>query len=275
MAGSVLADEAVERGDYLFRAAGCANCHTDADNNGPELAGGRALKTGFGTFYAPNITPDAETGIGGWMAEDFQRALRHGESPAGDAYYPAFPYPAYTQLTDTDIAGLWRYLQSVPAIRHLNRPHDLPWYLSFRFTARIWQWLFFDAGEFRPNETRDQQWNRGAYLAKAVAHCPECHTPRGRLGALDTDRWMAGTKNGPEGEAVPNITTDRDAGIGEWDEEDLTWFLESGEIPGGDYTGGLMTEVVDNGTAKLTSQDRAALANYLLSLPPIATKKSE
>ncbi len=266
---SLAADDVQRRGEYLFRAAGCANCHTDEKNHGAPLAGGRALKTSFGTFYTPNITPDPDTGIGRWSETDFIRALREGVSPAGEHYYPAFPYTSYTQLTDADLHAIWIYLSSRKPVRQANKPHDLPWYLRSRVFLGIWKKMFFHAGAFRPQPDRSAAWNRGAYLVNAVTHCGECHTPRNILGGFKPSLRLSGNADGVEGAAVPNITPDKKTGIGKWSENDLAEYLETGATPDGDYAGDVMAEVIDNSTSQLTKEDRRAIAAYVMSLPPL------
>lgn len=254
-------------GEYLFGAAGCLACHTAED--GPPLAGGRALETPFGVFYAPNITPDRETGIGGWTRAQFIAALKHGTAPDGSVYFPAFPYTSYRRMSDADAGLIFDYLQTVQPQRRANREHELPWWLA-RWMIRLWQWWVLDDPERAPPAVReDPVLNRGRYLVEALGHCGECHTPRNWLGVSIRSRHLAGARDGPEGDKVPNITPDRDDGIGKWDAEDLGWFLESGELPDGDYTGGLMTEVVDNATSRLTVADRGAMVAYLRSLEPL------
>lgn len=258
-----------ERGERLFRAAGCVGCHTDLDNDGPFLAGGRALETPFGTFYSPNITPDPEFGTGDWSEADFARALTQGISPDGENYYPVFPYTAYTKMRPSDFAALKAYLDTVPAIPQPNRAHRLHWYVSYRPLVMVWNWLNFTPGEFREDPRRSAQWNRGAYLAEALAHCGECHTPRDYTGGLDTDMNYAGTTDGPGGETVPNITSDRETGIGKWSEDDIAYYLETGMDPAGDYAGSMMAEVIDEGLSHLDKEDLAALAHYAKSIPTI------
>ena len=158
---AALAAASVSHGEYLARAAGCASCHTDEENHGGYLAGGRALKTPFGTFYAPNITPDPETGIGQWGVGDFLCAMRHGIGPHGNHYYPAFPYTSYTRMRDADLVAIYAYLTTVPPQHRPNRSHGLPWYLAPRLAAWGWKTLFFDSGQFRPDEDRSAAWNRG------------------------------------------------------------------------------------------------------------------
>lgn len=263
---------AVARGEYVFRAAGCLACHTDEDGGGAPLAGGRALESPFGTFYSPNITPDREHGIGAWSEADFERALRRGVAPDGSPYYPSFPYPAYTRMRSEDVRALWAYLRTVAPVGRGDRPHALPWYLRVRAAVWGWRLLYFEPGEMAPSPEGGEAWNRGAYLAEAQAHCGECHTPRGLLGGLDQTRRHAGTSQGPDGAAVPNITPDRETGIGRWRADDLAYFLKTGATPAGDYTGGLMAEVVDHGTRYLTEEDRLAIATYVLSLPPVQNR---
>ena len=261
-------DEAVARGAYIFRAAGCLACHTDTKNKGAPLAGGRALATPFGTFYTPNITPDPVHGIGAWSDADFLRALGEGVAPDGRHYYPAFPYTSYTGMTERDALDLKAYLFAQPAVGQPNRAHDLKFPFGFRFLMVPWKVLFFEAGSRVGDPARDAKWNRGAYLVAHLGHCGECHTPRNFLGGIDRDRPLAGNPNGPDGKKVPNITPHREAGIGKWRASDITYVLKSGFLPDGDYVGGAMTEVVEEGTSHLNDADRAAIADYLMNLEP-------
>jgi mono/diheme cytochrome c family protein len=263
------ADDVMRQGEYLFRAAGCANCHNDEKNKGAPLAGGRALETPFGTFYSPNITPDHDTGIGRWSETDFARALREGISPAGEHYYPAFPYHSYTQLTDADLHAIKIYLFNQKPVRQANKPHELPWYLRSRASLWIWKMLFFNPGPYQPRLDQSAAWNRGAYLATAVAHCGECHTPRNFLGGFKESRRFAGNPDGVNGAKVPNITPDKKTGIGKWSQNDLVEYLETGAMPDGDYAGDAMAEVIDNSLSHLTNDDRKAIAIYVMSLPSV------
>jgi mono/diheme cytochrome c family protein len=260
----------LERGAYLFIAADCQACHTDVKNKGALMACGRALATPFGTFYSPNITPDRETGIGNWSDEDFVRALREGVSPAGDYYFPVFPYPSYTRMTDQDMRDLKAYLFSLPPVKQTNKEHEVDFPFGWRFTLGPWQGMNFTAGPFVPDPAKSETWNRGAYLVQALGHCGECHTPRGWLGGTDDDYALSGTPDGPEGQKVPNITPDKETGIGGWEKADVVRVLRTGMLPDGDYAGDGMGETVDFSTSKLTDADRDAIAEYLLSLPPIA-----
>ncbi len=260
------AEDRVEQGRYLFHAALCAVCHTAED--GKLLAGGRPILTPFGTFYTPNITPDPEHGIGRWSDDDFARALGQGVSPAGEHYYPAFPYTAYTRLTREDALAIKAHLNTVEPVSQPNRPHELAWFASFRWPLAVWKWLYFRPGEYVPDPGLDAQWNRGAYLARAAGHCAECHTPRNLLGALRDNRLYAGAVDGPEGKRTPNITPDK-TGIGGWTPKMLSFYLEIGMTPDGDFAGSLMADVIDQGTSKLTPEDRSAITTYILSLPPL------
>lgn len=268
----VAADDVMHQGEYLFRAAGCANCHSDEKNKGAPLAGGRALKTPFGTFYSPNITPDPETGIGRWSEAAFVRALREGTSPEGGHYYPAFPYTSYTQLADADLHAIRIYLFHQKPVRQANKPHELPWYLRSPASLRIWKMLFFNPGPFQPQPDQSAAWNRGAYLATAVAHCGECHTPRNFLGGFKESRRFAGNHDGAD---APNITPDKKTGIGKWSRSDLVEYLETGAMPDGDYAGDVMAEVIDNSLSHLTKDDCQAIAVYVMSLPPVESVAQE
>ncbi len=261
-------DDAVARGAYLFDAAGCLGCHT-AEKGGAPLAGGRPLETPFGTFVSPNITSDAQHGLGQWSEADFVRAMREGRAPDGSAYYPVFPFTSFAGMTDADLGDLWAYLQTVEPVAQPNRPHEVSFPFTTRWPALAWQWLFFEPAAFQPSADQSETWNRGAYLVRHLGHCGECHTARDRFGVMDETRFLAGTLHGPEGKKVPNITPDKDSGIGDWASLDVTYFLETGFLPDGDFTGGAMEEVVENTTSRLTDDDRAAMAEYMLSLPAL------
>ena len=258
--------DAVARGEVLFHAGLCGVCHTAKD--GPPLAGGRPIETPYGTFYTPNITPDPGYGIGGWSDEDFVRALREGVSPEGHDYYPSFPYTSFTKLTRDDMLALRAYLDSRDAVAQPNREHDLVWYARWRWPLKVWKWLYFEPGPFQPEPDHGKRWNRGAYLAEAASHCAECHSPRGLLGEVIADARYTGAKEGVEGGSTPNITPDKTDGIGTWNADMLSFYLEVGMTPDGDFAGGIMAEVIDQGTGKLSADDRAAIAEYILSLPP-------
>ena len=260
----------VQRGEYLVRAGGCFSCHSAP--GGQPLAGGRALKTPFGTFYSPNITPDRETGIGNWSDVDFVRALRKGVRPDGANYFPVFPYPSFTGISNEDAVAIKAYLFSLPAVHAPNRAHDIGFPFSWRFLQSGWKLLFFRKGPFRPHQEWNDTINRGAYLVTALGHCGECHTPRNVLGAMRRSMWLAGTADGPDDKPVPNITPDPKTGIGEWDEDDIAELLAAGATPEQARVTGAMKEVVADGTKYLTDDDRKAIAAYLEAQRPIVNK---
>jgi len=258
----------VQRGAYVIRAAGCLSCHTDKKGNGKEFAGGRALKTPFGTFYSPNITADKETGIGNWSDEDFVRALKKGVRPDGARYFPVFPYTSYTLMSDQDALSVKAYLFSLPPVTRKNIDHDVGAPFGWRWPMRFWQLMYFTAGDFVADAKKDAEWNRGAYLATALTHCAECHTPRNFAGAVNKKMWMAGTRNGPGGDAVPNITPAPASGLG-WSIDQLAFFLKTGTKPDWEAAAGVMGEAVTDGYKYLTDEDLRALARYINTLPPI------
>ncbi len=267
------ADEAaVQRGEVLFKAADCAACHTDVKGGGQPLAGGRPLATPFGLFYAPNITPDREHGIGGWSEAQFHDALRRGIADEGDSLFPVLPVTSFTGMSDHDIADLYAYLETRPPVAQPNKPHEVKPPFGWRFLLRFWRILFFTGGPLQPVPGRSAEWNRGRYLAEAVVHCEECHTPRNFLGALKRSEAFSGNPQGPDGHKAPNVTPDPETGIGKWSIEDITTLLETGQTPDFDFVGSRMAEVV-KGTAALSDEDRRAIAVYVKSLPPIRTAK--
>lgn len=256
------------RGEYLLRAAGGCSCHTVSRAAG-FLAGGRALKTPFGVFYSPNITPDPETGIGGWSDTDFTDAMTRGVGPDGSHYFPAFPYTSFAAMTADDLADLKAYLDTVRPVRRANLPHDLTPPFGWRFMVGLWKAMYFEPGPFKADPDKTETWNRGAYLANAVAHCGECHTPRDGLGGADPEKWYAGTTDGPDGRRVPNITSHRATGIGDWSDADIAGLLKTGYKPDFDNVQGAMEEAIEQGYKYLSNDDLAAIAQYIASLPPI------
>jgi mono/diheme cytochrome c family protein len=267
------ADEAaIKRGEILFGAADCTGCHTDAKGGGQPLAGGRALQTPFGLFYSPNITADRQFGIGGWSEAEFRRALRQGIGRRGQYLFPVFPFTSFTGMSDGDIADLYAYLEARPAIATANKPHQVGPPFGWRFLLVFWRLLFFDQGPLAPVPAQSAEWNRGRYLAEAVVHCGECHTPRNFMGALRRSRGYSGNPDGPDGQKAPNITPDPETGIGTWSLDDITTLLKTGQTPDFDFVGSGMAEAV-KGMAALSDGDRRAIAVYLKSLPPIRTAK--
>jgi len=267
------ADEAaIKRGQVLFNAADCAGCHTDAKGGGQPLAGGRPLSTPFGTFFGPNITPDKQYGIGSWTEAQFHDALRKGVDRNGHYLFPVFPFPSFTGMSDADIADLYAYLKSRPAVAQPNKRHDVKPPFGWRFLLVFWRALFFTLGPLAPVEGRSAEWNRGRYLAEAVVHCGECHTPRNLMGGLKRSQAFAGNPEGPDGQKAPNITADAETGIGKWTIEDIMALLKTGQTPDFDFVGSGMGEVV-KGTATLSDEDRRAIAVYVKSLPAIHSER--
>jgi mono/diheme cytochrome c family protein len=262
----------LQRGEMLFKAADCTACHTDVKGGGRTLAGGRPLATPFGTFFSPNITSDKRDGIGAWSEAEFRRALRDGEGRHGEYLFPVFPYPSFTGMTDEDIAALYTYLEAQPAVAQANKPHAVSFPFSWRFLQIGWRLLFFSEGPLQPVIGQSAEWNRGRYLAEAVVHCGECHTPRNFLGGLKKSQGYAGNPQGPDGQKTPNITSDAQTGIGKWQPDDIATLLTTGQTPDFDFVGSGMAEVV-KGTAALSDEDRHAIAVYIKSLPPIHTEK--
>ena len=255
------------RGEYILRVAGCSGCHTSEEEGAPPLAGGQKLETPFGIFFGPNITSHPQRGIGGWRFEDLERALRHGESAQGRHLYPTFPYTSYAGMRNEDIRALKAYLESVPPSDAPSLPHQLPWYLRYRGLMFVWKLLFHSPEAFEPSVEQSDVWNRGAYLVNVLGHCGECHTRRNLFGALDQSKHLAGNPAGPDGEAVPNITSHRDHGIGDWSSGEIREYLRSGLLPDGDVAGGLMADVIDESTSHLSDEDLEAVATYLRTVP--------
>jgi mono/diheme cytochrome c family protein len=262
------AEDDIARGGYLVHAGGCVSCHTQP--GGTPFAGGRPLATPFGTFYSPNITPDRETGIGKWRDADVQRALRTGTRPDGAKYFPVFPYPSFTGITDQDALAIKAYLFSLPPAHQPNRAHDVSFPFSWRFLQRGWRLLFFAEGPFQPDPQKSAAYNRGAYLVTALAHCGECHTPRNFLGGSKTSQALSGNPDGPDGQIVPNITPDPKTGIGDWEKDDVAELLKTGRTPDHVKVKGAMKEAIDDGLKDLTDADRQAIAAYLFAQKPIA-----
>ncbi|MDA0261955.1 MAG: cytochrome c, partial [Proteobacteria bacterium] len=216
-----------------------------------------------------NITPDKATGIGAWPDDDFVRALREGVRPDGAHYFPVFPYTTYTRMTRDDALAIKAYLFSRAPVSKAKRDHDVGFPFRWRFLQAGWKLLFFRAGEFKPEASHSAERNRGAYLVEALSHCGECHTPRNLFGALNREKWLAGTADGPEGELAPNITPDDASGIGKWSEADIVQLFRIGFKPNFDDVQGTMAEAIEDGLKHLTDQDLHAIAVYLKGLPAI------
>lgn len=254
-----------KRGLYLSQAAGCLGCHTEEKENAQPYAGGRALKTPFGTFFGPNITPHPDAGIGRWSEQDFIRAIREGRRPDGAHYFPAFPYPSFTRITDPDLRDLWAYLRSLPPSSRASEPHQLRFPFGWRWLVWVWKLFFFNPGPFVLDPAASAAVNRGSYLVNALGHCGECHTPRNFLGATKRSRHLAGAKVG-EGTSSPNLTPTR---LKKKSDAEVKDFLQTGMTPDGDVAAESMAEVVRNTTGKLAPEDLDALLAYLRSLPPL------
>jgi mono/diheme cytochrome c family protein len=256
----------VENGKAMFFAGGCASCHaTPGQDDRMRLGGGLGLNSPFGTFYVPNISSDPSDGIGKWSEANFVTAMVKGTSPEGSHYFPAFPFTSYQRMTLADVRDLFAYLKTLPAVQGKVRDHDVPFPFNVRRSLGGWKFLFFDGAPFTPDASKSPQWNRGAYLVNGPGHCAECHSPRNLLGGIVGGQRFAGGPN-PEGEGwVPNITQ---KGLGKWSQKDIEYLLETGDTPEGDSVGSTMKKVIDN-TSKLSAEDRAAMANYLKSLPAV------
>ncbi len=265
--GGAVAQGDAKRGAYLVKAAGCVGCHTEAKKDATPYAGGRALKTPFGVFYGPNITPHPGAGLGRWSEADFVRAMRLGLRPDGEHYFPAFPYPSFTRITDADLRDLWAYLRTLPPSARPSQAHDLKFPFGWRFLVTAWKWLFFSPGPFSPDQNGSPLLQRGAYLVEALGHCGECHTPRNFLGGPKRHRLLAGAAKGPDSDRVPNLTPSR---LKKWSDAELKYFLQTALTPDGDVAAETMGEVIRNTTGELTPDDLAAVIAYLRALPALA-----
>jgi len=258
------------RGEQVFWAGGCVSCHSRTNAQGDEqleLAGGLAIKSDFGTFVAPNISPHPEDGIGSWSDMDFANAMLRGVSPEGRHYYPAFPYTSYARMSEQDVVDLFAFMKTLPPVEGDAGEHDLPFPFSVRAGVGLWKMLYFsDNPVVALGDDVDPAIARGQYLVEGPGHCGECHSPRGFGGGTDTSRWLAGGPAMAGDGRVPNITPSSD-GIGSWSADDIAYYLESGFTPDFDSAGGEMAKVVRN-MAKLPAEDRDAIAAYLKAIPP-------
>jgi mono/diheme cytochrome c family protein len=251
-------------GEAVFWAAGCASCHMADGAKGEAqliLSGGQRFPSDFGTFIAPNISQDPTEGIGGWSLLDLANAVTRGVSPEGTHYYPALPYASYAKMQLQDVADLYAFLQTLPADPTPSQPHELGFPFSLRQTIGVWKLLYLDADWAVPGSLTPTA-ERGRYIAEALAHCGECHTPRTMLGGMDRSRWLGGAPN-PSGQGrIPNITPTK---LG-WTASDIVQYLTTGFTPEYDSVGGHMVHVVEN-MARLPQTDREAVAEYLLVVP--------
>jgi mono/diheme cytochrome c family protein len=254
------------RGAIVFNAGGCASCHaTPGQPDRKRMGGGLQLKTEFGTFVAPNISPSPADGIGTWTVADLANAMLRGVSPEGAHYYPAFPYTTYAHAKLEDVRDLMVYLRTLPVVDGKAPAHELSFPFSFRRGLGLWKLLFLDPAPIRDEPGKSAEWNRGHYLVDALGHCAECHSPRNLAGGIVAAQRYAGGPD-PEGRGwVPNITA---KGIGAWSKGDIAELLATGFTPDYDSVGSSMADVVKN-TAALPKADRDAMAEYLKSLPAV------
>ena len=256
--------QVIERGEYLARAGDCVACHTQPA--GKEFAGGRPMATPFGALYVPNITPDEETGIGAWTPDDFFRMMRTGVSRDGTLLYPAMPFASYTKVTREDSDAIYAYLMSVPPAKLKNRPHELRFPFNNRDLLLGWRTLYFKEGEYKPDAKQSVDWNRGAYLVQGLGHCAMCHTAINALGGSSESKAFEGGMIPNQNWYAPSLTSNREAGLGNWDIQDIADLLQTGTSHRG-TTYGPMAEVVYNSLQYLTDPDVRAMAVYLKALP--------
>jgi mono/diheme cytochrome c family protein len=253
------------RGEYITRMSDCEACHTA--KGGQPFAGGRPFVLPFGTIFAPNITADAETGIGRWSDAQFLSAVHQGIAADGSRLYPVFPYTSYTMLTNADVMAIKSYLFSLRAVRRPNKPNTFFFPFNQRWLMALWSTFFNRDERFRPIREQSPEWNRGAYLVEAAAHCGECHTPRNLLQAMDQRQKFAGGI--AEGWIAYNITSDPISGLGDWSAEELAAYLKNGHARGRGAAAGPMGEAVDLSLSKLTQSDISALVIYVRSVKPV------
>src|SRR5579871_180763 len=257
----------IERGAYLARAADCVVCHTA--KGGQPFAGGLAFKLPFGALYSTNITPDKDTGIGNYSDQDFLNAVHRGVRRDGQNLYPAMPYTSYTYMTDADALAIKAYLFSLPPVRATPPENTLTFPFNQRWAMSFWSAVFNRDTRFEPDASQSPQWNRGAYLAEALAHCGECHTPRNLGLALDNRNKFAGAVTA--GWRAFNITADKATGLGSWSDDDMFAYLSAGHVAGHGTASGPMGEAVDESFSKLTADDVHAIVAYLRSVPAVAS----
>jgi mono/diheme cytochrome c family protein len=261
--------EPVQRGAYLARAGDCIACHTARE--GQPFAGGLPLNTPIGVIYSTNITPDLETGIGRWNADDFVKVMREGVAKKGYHLYPAMPYTSYARLSQEDLSALYAYfMQGMEPVRNPNRPTQLSWPLGMRSLMAVWNALYFKKGEYTADPDKNASWNRGAYLVQGLGHCGECHTPRGLAGQMKAGSEQDG-RHYLAGATLDNwyaspLTGDLETGLHAWSEDEIVEFLRTGRTARV-AAFGVMAEVVEKSTQYLTDQDLMAIAEYLKSLP--------
>jgi len=253
----------IARGEYLARAGDCTACHTAPE--GRLFAGGRAMPTPFGTLYTSNITPDPDTGIGKWSADDFYKTMHSGRFPDGGLIYPAMPFASYTKVTRADSDAIFAYLRSIAPVNQKNKPHELRFPYDNRQLILGWRTLFFSEGEFKPDPKKSAEWNRGAYLVEGLGHCGMCHSPINALGGTSQSDAFKGGLIPMQNWYAPSLTSNREAGLGDWSIKDITDLLQTGVSARG-VVYGPMAEVVHNSLQYLNDEDTRAMAVYLKSI---------
>ncbi|MBO9353351.1 c-type cytochrome [Bordetella petrii] len=254
----------IEQGRYLARLGNCMGCHTA--QGGPAYAGGTAIPTPFGTLYGPNITPDPQTGIGDWSADDFWRALHNGKSKDGSLLYPAFPYTEYTRVSRADADALFAYLRTLEPVAQPSRPHELAFPYNQRALLAFWRALYFRPGALPAEPGQDELWNRGRYLVEGLGHCAACHAPRNRLGATRAEDGLSGGLIAGLDWYAPPLGNDPAAGLGRWSAQDIAMLLQTG-MARHSVAAGPMAEVVLGSSQYLADADALAMGTYLKSLP--------
>jgi mono/diheme cytochrome c family protein len=259
----------VKRGEYLAKAADCMVCHTAP--GGEDYAGGLAFPLPFGTLYSTNITADKNTGIANYSDQDFLNAVQRGVRKDGARLYPAMPYTSYAFMTDADVLAIKAYLLSLPAVPVQNQPDTLQFPFNQRWSMIFWSWAFNPNTRFAPNTEKSAEWNRGAYIAEALAHCGECHTPRNLAFALNNGRKFAGAV--AAGWHAYDITSDKGTGIGTWSDDEIFAYLAKGHTMGHGTASGPMGEAVDHSLSHMEPADIRALVTYLRSIPAVASSE--
>jgi len=254
----------ISRGEYLARAGDCVACHTEPNNK--PFSGGRGMPTPFGVLYVPNITPDDETGIGRWTADEFYRMLHTGISRNGTLLYPVMPFASYSKVTREDSDAIYAYLMSVPPVTRENRPHELRFPFNNRDLMIGWRALYFKEGEYQPDPAQSAQWNRGAYLVQGLGHCAMCHTAVNALGGTSESREFEGGMIPNQNWYAPSLTSNQEAGLGNWELKDIADLLQAG-VSHRATVYGPMAEVVYNSLQYMSDADAEAMAVYLKSLP--------
>lgn len=253
----------IAKGEYLARAGDCIACHTARE--GEIFAGGLPMKTPFGTLYTSNITPDSQTGIGTWTSDQFFQMMHNGRFPNGGLVYPAMPFGSYTKVTRADSDAIYAYLRSIPPVKQPNKPHDLRFPFDNRSLILGWRTLFFRGGEYKPDAGKSAEWNRGAYLVEGLGHCGMCHTPINALGGSSDSQAFEGGLIPMQYWYAPSLTSNKEAGLGEWSIDEITQYLRTGISDRGAVYGP-MAEVVYNSLQYLNDDDIRAMAVYLKAL---------